>query len=67
MEQIFKEDKEFFEDYKLKFKKELLKTFRELEIVDKLKKDLDSIFDTLFDSIFNLGCGKIKGTNMEVT
>jgi len=59
MEQIFKEDKEFFEDYKLKFKKELLKTFRELEIVDKLKKDLDSIFDTLFDSIFNFNNKKV--------
>ncbi|HID79389.1 MAG TPA: hypothetical protein EYH48_02865 [Aquifex aeolicus] len=59
IKQIFKEDKDFFEKYKLKFKEELLKIFQELEVVDKLKQDLDSVVDVLFDSIFDFNNKKV--------
>jgi hypothetical protein len=60
IEDIFKEDKEFFEAFRVKFKEELLNLFRELEIKELSERNLNFILDTLFDGIFKFDSRRVK-------
>ena len=60
IEDIFKEDKEFFESFRAKFKEELLKLFRELEIKELSERSLNLFLDTLFDAIFKFDSRRVR-------